>query len=68
MTAFLLGMLGALASAQLLLLGVLIGRRRRLAPPPEPEKPALLQEQEAFRTLMHYSPEIAYGDAPGEEE
>lgn len=68
MTAFLLGMLGALAAAQLLLLGVLIGRRRRPAPPPEPEKPALLQEQEAFRTLMHYSPEIAYGDAPGEEE
>ena len=68
MTAFLLGMLGALVAAQLLLLGVLIGRRRRSAPPPEPAKPTLLQEQEAFRTLMHYSPEIAYGDAPGEEE
>ena len=68
MTAFLLGMLGALVAAQLLLLGVLIGRRRRPAPPQEPPKPTPAQEQAAFRTLMQYSPEIAYGDAPEEEE
>lgn len=68
MTAFLCGMLGALFAGLLVGLGVWIGSRRRPKTPAQPPKPTPAQEQEAFRTLMHYSPEIAYGDAPAEEE
>lgn len=68
MTAFLCGMLGALFAGLLVLLGAMLGSRHRPKPPAEAPKPTLAQEQEAFRTLMHYSPEIAYGDAPAEEE
>lgn len=68
MTAFLIGMLGALFAVQLVLLGMLLGRRQKPKAPPAAEQPSLAQEQAAFRTLMHYSPEIAYGEAPMEEE
>ena len=77
MTAFLLGVLGALSVLALLSTGAIIGWKARTAytahlealrpPAPEPhemtpeELERFRQDQEAFETMLHYSPEIAYG-------
>lgn len=65
-------MLGAALMLSAFAAGWLLGARQRLKhpaePPPETERQRLMAEQRAFRELMCYSPEIAYGErGPGEE-
>lgn len=72
MITVLIGMAGAGLSLLLVLAGWVlrghIGRPRAPEPPPETERERLLAEQRAFRTLMSYSPEIAYGETMTTEE
>jgi hypothetical protein len=66
------GMLGAALIAAAFAAGWALGARRRPqcgAPSPsETERERLLAEQRAFRTLLCYSPETAYGEPLTDEE
>ena len=66
------GMLGAALVLAAFATGFALGARRRPKrggePPAETERERLLAEQRAFRTLLCYSPEIAYGEPLTEEE
>ena len=65
-------MLGAALVLSAFAAGWAIGARqtpkRPASPPPETELERLAAEQRAFRELMCYSPEIAYGEAMPSEE
>ena len=64
----LFGMTGGLLALGVFWMGWRFGRTCRAADrptaetPDEQERQRLLAEQQAFRALMHYSPEIAYGE------
>ena len=64
-------MLGAALMLSAFAAGWALGTRQRpqrvADPPPETERERLLAEQSAFRQLMRYSPEIAYGEHVTEE-
>ncbi len=71
MTEFVCAMIGLLLGAALYALGIQAGRdRARPAPPEAPgeEEAARLRkieaEQSAFRTLMNYNADVAYGTEP----
>lgn len=71
MTEFVCAMVGLLLGAALYALGIQAGRNgARPAPPEEPgeEEAARLRkieaEQSAFRTLMNYNADVAYGTEP----
>jgi len=76
MTAFFIGVLGALTVLAPLCIGAFMGWKAHAAytahlealqPPPEHEPPSAEQmrrfkeDQEAFEAMLHYSPEMAYG-------
>ena len=60
------GMLGAALVLAAFACGFLLGAKRTRSASPEPpgdtERERLVSEQRAFRTLLRYSPEIAYGE------
>ena len=66
------GMLGAALVLAAFAAGFALGARRRPKrggePPAETERERLLAEQRAFRALMRYSPEIAYGETAPDGE
>ena len=72
MITAIIAMLGAALLLSSFAAGWALGARQRkpraAEAPPETERERLLAEQRAFRTLMSYSPEIAYGETMTAEE